>query len=307
MQAVRPRGFVSNLLLNISAVLDRKFGSSELIRLLSSLGLCASYDETQMLIASILLNKKQPLITHGYSQMMADNADWNTHTSTGYGTFHSMDIIMSVAPYTTVETDYRIERLSKFPDTTALSKFGHYEVQKYDPLANSIVALSNIEFKDLKKLNDIDMNVSVRKPEFLWLFAKYKKKFRYTGWNSFMEEIHEGEKYILSRLIPLTFIMAYATDLDTIYKVLNEAHLKCIQLKQRHIFVTFDLPLYIKSVQIKASYPHLENVIIRLGGFHWLMSFMGCIDPIMQGSGLQELLNTVFALGSIEKIVNGHA
>jgi hypothetical protein len=33
-------------------------------------------------------------------------------------------------------------------------------------------------------------------------------------------------------------------------------------------------------------------VVVRLGGFHPLMSFMGCIGAIMAGSGLKALLMT---------------
>ena len=37
------------------------------------------------------------------------------------------------------------------------------------------------------------------------------------------------------------------------------------------------------------------------------MSFMGCIGYLMNGSGLKELLSTVYAKHSVEKMLNGHA
>ncbi|KAF0737722.1 Uncharacterized protein FWK35_00023698 [Aphis craccivora] len=60
--------------------------------------------------------------------------------------------------------------------------------------------------------------------------------------------------------------------------------------------VTFDQPLFIKAREIvAASKPgsELSKVIIRLGGFHLLLSFLGSIGYIMAGSGLKELLVAV--------------
>lgn len=74
--------------------------------------------------------------------------------------------------------------------------------------------------------------------------------------------------------------------------------------------MTFDQPLYLKARDILASRPDdpaLSNVVIRLGGFHLLMSFMGAIGYVMQGSGLTELFNTIYAANSTEKIMSGHA
>ena len=45
----------------------------------------------------------------------------------------------------------------------------------------------------------------------------------------------------------------------------------------------------------------LSKVVVRLGGFHLLMSFMGAIGTIMRGSGLEELWATIYAQTS------GHA
>lgn len=50
-----------------------------------------------------------------------------------------------------------------------------------------------------------------------------------------------------------------------------------------------------------------KNVIIRLGGFHLAMSFLGCIGFVMKGSGLKELLSTIYAPNSVDKMLTGHA
>ena len=48
---------------------------------------------------------------------------------------------------------------------------------------------------------------------------------------------------------------------------------------------------------------HLTNVIMRLGGMHTLMSFVGSIGTLMAGSGLYELLESTFA--GVQKMMTG--
>ena len=51
--------------------------------------------------------------------------------------------------------------------------------------------------------------------------------------------------------------------------------------------VTFDQPLYVKAVEIvESSHDLKQKLFIRLGGFHLLMSYLGSIGNIMDGSGL---------------------
>ncbi|XP_075210330.1 uncharacterized protein LOC142317661 [Lycorma delicatula] len=53
--------------------------------------------------------------------------------------------------------------------------------------------------------------------------------------------------------------------------------------------------------------PGLNNVVVRLGGFHLLISFLGSIGKIMSGSGLEELWATIYTEGSIPQMLLGKA
>ena len=56
--------------------------------------------------------------------------------------------------------------------------------------------------------------------------------------------------------------------------------------------LTFDQPLYWKALTMFQSQPDgsdLKGMVLRLGGFHMQMSFLGSIGHLMAGSGLQEL------------------
>ena len=53
--------------------------------------------------------------------------------------------------------------------------------------------------------------------------------------------------------------------------------------------LTFDQPLYWKSMFIKEQQDEssaLKKIVLRIGGFHQMMGFIGSIGYIMQGSGL---------------------
>ena len=62
--------------------------------------------------------------------------------------------------------------------------------------------------------------------------------------------------------------------------------------------ITFDQPLCWKALGIIMSQPKeslLHNIVLRLGGFHLLMSFLGSIGHFMAGSGLIEILRLIYA------------
>ena len=49
------------------------------------------------------------------------------------------------------------------------------------------------------------------------------------------------------------------------------------------------------------------GIVCRLGGFHMMMSFLGSISSIMDGSGLSELLGTVYGQISVPHLMSGKA
>ena len=62
------------------------------------------------------------------------------------------------------------------------------------------------------------------------------------------------------------------------------------------------LPLSIKSLQVIEGQPEnspLRSIVLRLGGFHTEMSFIFSIGHLMAGSGLQELLETIYANSAV--------
>ena len=49
------------------------------------------------------------------------------------------------------------------------------------------------------------------------------------------------------------------------------------------------------------------DIVCRLGGFHLLMSFLGSIGHLMGGSGIEELLEQIYAANVIHHVLSGKA
>ena len=57
---------------------------------------------------------------------------------------------------------------------------------------------------------------------------------------------------------------------------------------------TFHQPLWLKAFTMVESHKELQPAVIRLGGFHTLMSYLGSIGHLMAGSGLDKVLELVY-------------
>lgn len=51
----------------------------------------------------------------------------------------------------------------------------------------------------------------------------------------------------------------------------------------------------------------IKSVVLRIGGLHIEMSFLGCIGNIMAGSGLEDVLELAYAKSAIRHMLSGKA
>lgn len=101
MVAVRPKSFLSSLMIGVSIYCYKKFGSKLLLNLLATLGFSASYDEASRLEGSYVMQAKEVVVdgsVNPFNQFIFDNADFNVNTLDGHSTFHAMGGIMAVTP-----------------------------------------------------------------------------------------------------------------------------------------------------------------------------------------------------------------
>lgn len=121
-----------------------------------------------------------------------------------------------------------------------------------------------------------------------------------------------SKPYVESKIICLPFVNLPPSSEDAIFSVIQYAvqNRKFSSDNQSCTFLTFDQPLYWKAHSMLTSSEDIfsdANVILQLGGFHLLMSFMGAVGHIMGGSGLQEVWSTIYAPNVASYLLGGHS
>jgi hypothetical protein len=74
--------------------------------------------------------------------------------------------------------------------------------------------------------------------------------------------------------------------------------------------ITFDQPLFWKAmfiIQSEDSNSSLKSIVLRLGGFHTKMSFLGAVGHIMADTGLSETLQTIYTDDTVPHMLSGKA
>ncbi|KYN02063.1 hypothetical protein ALC62_07132 [Cyphomyrmex costatus] len=290
--------------------MHKKYASRDLIDSLSYLGLCATYDETLRFEASILDDPENHVCkSECFVQYVFDNADHNTCILDGKNTMHVMGGIKVATPSSDVISKKNITRLKKIPTSEVVGKFGFIPLLHFEK--KNAQGLKTVIVKDILTNDFNKPKMSIE--DFTWLYSKYSNK-KSNGYSGFMEEFHSNCDYKMSKIIPLPFVNNPPSDWNTIFTVLVKASVETRDKHEQTIcFVTFDQPLYQKARYILSCVDPtndeygLMNVRVRLGGFHTLMSFLGSIGFIMDGSGLKEAFACIYADNSAEKAFTGHA
>ena len=92
---------------------------------------------------------------------------------------------------------------------------------------------------------------------------------------------------------------------DTIKTALCEAMRVTVNTGQKWTLFTNDQQLYKVAVQLTWSETQpLQNILPRLGGMHFLMSFVGTVGTFLADSGLDVVLNSSF--GGVKKMLSGY-
>lgn len=307
IHVLRPKTFLSCILLALSATLKKNFGSKMLINILNKLGFCASYTETNVFEVSAvnfdecINNESSELV-----QFIFDNADANMNTIDGHNTFHAMGGIECRTPMPKHLVDENIPRTEKVPNAEVLGKFGYVPLLHYNNLKTGLreIQVANIVTDSKNILPSIT--------DLVWLYGKHKNIPEISGWNGFMQNLTKNEPFEVTQIKTLPFVNSPPSNYDTLNTVLTLACQKTEQNGQKTTFVTFDQPLYAKSREMVAAAtetetPLFKNIVIRIGCFHLLMSFMGGIGHIMAGSGLKELWSTIYASNSVIHMLTGHS
>lgn len=304
IEASRPRCFLSKVLLGVGCFLKKKFSSRLLVDTLAAIGFSCSYSEVELLELSCISRKQPEVSPTGFSQWVADNADFNINTLDGRGSWHVMALIQCVTPKSSIKKEEPMHRQVQNRKSIHAGELGNIELIPYDYPPSA--GLDHI------KVEKLDMDISTPIPilptgiDLMWVYGKWMCNNSVPGWNGFMEQVTEGLPFETSRILYFPFINAPPTDNTTVHTTLLQICKVGELSSQATKFVTFDQQLYWKARDIVGNAPadsELKQVVVRLGGFHLLMSFMGSIGNIMSGSGLENLWSTMHAEGSIPQML----
>ena len=160
-----------------------------------------------------------------------------------------------------------------------------------------------------RKLMDLS-NIEDTSEEFEFLLKISRPlKFKLPSWSGIMQMVQNGDYPGQSSVVLLPMLDLNPSDMPCVYSTLQFVAVHARNLNMTPI-VRFDQPLYWKALCIVTYEPdnsEIKSVIVRLGGFHTEMSLLGCIGQLMENSGLEELLGTVYAPNTVGHMLSGKA
>ncbi|KAJ8684746.1 hypothetical protein QAD02_020539 [Eretmocerus hayati] len=188
--------------------------------------------------------------------------------------------IKIVTPHSKVTSFNQIKRLKSSPKAIELGKEGTMELEKYHSPVDS--GLKKVMVQVVGHGGNKTPLDLFNTRDLTWLYGKSARPTETKGFNSYMQLVSELEDFQMSRVFSLPIVNNPLSDLDTVYTVLRCADRQARIMNQKHVPVTFDHPLYMKSEII------LENEALDttkseegklrcssvIGLFHLLMSFL---------------------------------
>lgn len=305
---LRPITFISSLQLAVGTYIYRKTGSKLIVQLLSKLGFSASYNRVQLYEASTIMDPSKFSVSDAFVQFVFDNTDHNVNTLDGRETFHCLGGIAVYTPGCNVSYTGNTKKLGKMPSASTLAKQKQIKTIPFSPRMQG--GLRDIKYKSTHSL-DLPTQSLIPQHFGAYLWAKFFRISQLPSWKGFMEIISNEGDFSVSHVNCLPFINEPPSNPTTLHTSLHYALQETKNLAQATCFVTYDQPLYLKArtivAQLEISNPKFRNVVIRLGGFHMLMSYLGAIGYTMAGSGLEDLWSVMYAAQSVKKMISGHA
>lgn len=293
----------------LSMTVRHSTGSSKLIDVLNGLGHCTSHSkvlEHDVALATVQL-RRQGIIPNGFVKsshtiLVWDNNDFAEDTPTGHNTTHNTNGVI-------------IQRESEIPcsqpETRRLSKT---KQRSLEPPPSNIVPYRG-GTRQGPVCIDAEMDggtVSVEKLEVQIDVAYCLSKTvdsKLPGWTGFNTTLQSSSIPRKSKIGYLPIIDASPTEMATVHTVLLRSVDIANNLDLNAITVVFDQAIYSKAQEIRWQHKIFqERLVLRLGDFHLVMAFLGCMGKRFQDSGFEDVLieSGAIAAGSIKGVQTGH-
>ena len=238
------------------------------------------------------------LSDENFLQYVADNVDHNIGTIDGHNTFHGMGMIATITP----GTSYSASSPRATVSAEDIAAVGRVDIHHF------VAGSEGLQQMNYEPLGEMDVDQLVTRVDLLWDIS-LSIKSRIPAWTGMMQIVHDGEHPGKSSVLFLPMLDIDPGDTTCIFSTMMYV---CSHAKRYGAtpILTFDQPLWLKAFTIQESSPadsEIRSIVLRLGGFHTQMSYLGSIGHIMAGSGLQELLKNVYASNSVIHMLSGKA
>ena len=114
-------------------------------------------------------------------------------------------------------------------------------------------------------------------------------------WSGFMKTAMKNYEFQSSGIETLQFIRLDISNPSTIHTALCFAQAQ----SEKHNLSICPVTFAQKATEIVAASRNLDKLVVRLGGFHMLISYLDSIWHIMNGSGLADLWERLYARGLV--------
>jgi len=310
MQAARPNGCLMPLLFGVGVDLDA-CGLQQVHMKLARLGFSLSCDEIRWYKQSVMQScpsdaykmADNSVIVH----FVADNVDHNIRTLDGLNTFHGMGII-SATILPVGDFGYRnrvVRRLEKPMLAGDAAQNKCTPVHLFDKCNEK--GLSTIKLNSIQSLLRPIVLPAIMDFSSLWHAAGMLNRSGRprSNWSGYMQYVSQGQHSGVANVDMLSIVDLNPSDENCIYSTLLFVMNQAKKLGVGTPDITFDQQLYIKAVDVAVK--AALDVVIRLGGFHLLMSFLGSIGHMMKGSGLEEVFGLIFGPNTVQHVLTGKA
>lgn len=309
---------VSSRATNLQISLALLANKSKLIQHFFDYGICCTPDEIRRfkISAAVDTSKKQSnqisTSKGGLVQVVIDNYDTPISSQNGLEQTHSLATIITQPekPGSGEEVDISkpetIPRLKK--SDLKYVELPDIPMKQYDgpkkPAMPEHTSKYNVPSLAFLAQQAVIVNISQEKDfQFLSNICKENEP-EYAGFNTRLLRQSGVQVKPKNRTMYRPLIDKNPSDPSTVLTTLLDSKRIVNDAGQDEVVVTADQQIYRVMVDLSwACGSQLDNFVLRLGGMHMFMSFVGCVGVLMANSGLEELMKAAFA--GVPKMLSG--
>ena len=282
------------------------------------LGVACTYDEVRLFKGSAAAATSidpSPIgsADDGLIQAIADNFDAEVASPNGLTSTHSLALLITQSQHSQQDMSdtEEIPRLKKSQLNEIKSAINSgvstsvYIGPKKPPLPAKMTERGVLPLKVLAKQVSSAERAKILDFSFLKEVTSHGSCPEFGGFNMKHARSEGRELRASTKTMYRPLIDAKPSDPTTIRIAMEEAKRLTKLAGQATTLFTTDLQLYRVALNVQWIYPQLfgDDFINRLGGMHFLMSFVGAIGSLMSNSGLEDIMKAAF--GGVAKMLTG--